>query len=90
MGLLELKVPQVREGRFHTQLLGRYQRHEAALMTTIAEMYYQGVSTRRVATIMEELGGFEVSSTTVSRVAQETNSLSRSDRGGWTIKPSHT
>jgi len=40
-------------------------------MTTIAEMYYQGVSTRRVATIMEELGGFEVSSTTVSRVAAE-------------------
>jgi putative transposase len=71
VGLLELQVPQVREGRFQTQLFGRYQRQEAALMTTIAEMYYQGVSTRRVATIMEELGGFEVSSTTVSRVAQE-------------------
>jgi|SRR5688572_603717 len=71
VGLLELKVPQVREGRFQTKLFGRYQRQEAALMTTIAEMYYQGVSTRKVATIMEELGGFEVSSTTVSRVAQE-------------------
>src|SRR5215813_3041604 len=71
VGTLELQVPQVREGRFQTTLFGRYQRQEAALMTTIAEMYYQGVSTRRVAAIMEELGGFEVSSTTVSRVAQE-------------------
>src|SRR5262245_29225609 len=71
IGVLDLKLPQVRGGRFQTQLFGRYQRQEAALMTTIAEMYYQGVSTRRVATIMEELGGFEVSSTTVSRVAQE-------------------
>ena len=71
VGVLELQVPQVREGRFQTKLFGRYQRQEAALMTTIAEMYYQGVSTRRVGTIMEELGGFEVSSTTVSRVAQE-------------------
>jgi len=71
VGVLELKVPQVREGQFQTQLFGRYQRQEAALMTTIAEMYYQGVSTRRVGTIMQELGGFEVSSTTVSRVAAE-------------------
>jgi transposase-like protein len=71
VGVLELKVPQVRQGRFQTQLFGRYQRQEAALMTTIAEMYYQGVSTRRVAAIMEELGGFEVSSSTVSRVAKD-------------------
>lgn len=71
VGMLELQVPQARQTRFQTQLFGRYQRQEAALMTTIAEMYYQGVSTRKVATIMEELGGFEVSSMTVSRVAAE-------------------
>jgi transposase-like protein len=71
VGTLELRVPQARQVRFQTKLFGRYQRQEAALMTTIAEMYYQGVSTRRVATIMEQLGGFEVSSTTVSRVAAE-------------------
>jgi transposase-like protein len=52
-------------------LFGRYQRQEAALLTAIAEMYFQGVSTRRVAVIMEQLGGFEVSSTMVSRVAQD-------------------
>lgn len=71
VGKLDLKLPQVRGVRFQTALFGRYQRQEAALLTTIAEMYYQGVSTRRVASIMEELGGFQVSSTTVSRVAEE-------------------
>jgi transposase-like protein len=71
VGVLDLKLPQVRGGGFQTQLFGRYQRQEAALLTTIAEMYYQGVSTRRVAAIMEELGGFQVSSTMVSRVAEE-------------------
>jgi putative transposase len=71
VGELKLRMPQLREGGFQSELFGRYQRHEAALLTTIAEMYYQGVSTRRVATIMEELGGFSVSATTVSRVAQE-------------------
>jgi len=71
VGELELKLPQSRDGGFQTQLFGRYQRHEAALMTTIAEMYVQGVSTRRVSAVMEQLGGFEVSATTVSRVAQE-------------------
>jgi len=71
VGELELRLPQSRDGEYQTQLFGRYQRQEAALMTTIAEMYVQGVSTRRVATIMQKLGGFQVSATTVSQVAQD-------------------
>src|SRR6185295_11700800 len=71
IGKLELQLPQARGKGFRTQLFGRYQRHEAALMTTIAEMYCQGVSTRRVAAVMEQLGGFEVSATTVSRVTKQ-------------------
>lgn len=71
VGELELRLPQSRDGEYQTQLFGRYQRQEAALLTTIAEMYVQGVSTRRVATIMEKLGGFQVSATTVSQVAQD-------------------
>src|ERR1041384_69548 len=39
VGVLDLKLPQVRGGQFQTQLFGKYQRQEAALMTTIAEMY---------------------------------------------------
>jgi transposase-like protein len=71
VGELELRLPQSRDGEYQTQLFGRYQRQEAALLTTIAEMYVQGVSTRRVATIMEKLGGFQVSAATVSKVAQD-------------------
>jgi putative transposase len=42
VGELELRLPQSRDGEYQTQLFGRYQRQEAALMTTIAEMYVQG------------------------------------------------
>jgi putative transposase len=48
VGKLELRVPQDRAGRFSTELFERYQRSERALVATLAEMYVQGVSTRKV------------------------------------------
>ena len=48
VGKLELRVPQDREGRFSTELFERYQRSERALVAALAEMYVQGVSTRKV------------------------------------------
>jgi hypothetical protein len=47
VGKLELRVPQDRDGRFSTELFERYQRSEQALVATLAEMYVQGVSTRK-------------------------------------------
>jgi transposase-like protein len=47
VGTLELQVPQDRLGRFSTELFERYQRSEKALVGTLAEMYVQGVSTRK-------------------------------------------
>ena len=47
VGRLELRVPQDRMGRFSTELFARYQRSEKALVGTLAEMYVQGVSTRK-------------------------------------------
>ena len=47
VGLLELRVPQDRQGRFSTELFERYQRSEKALVGTLAQMYVQGVSTRK-------------------------------------------
>jgi putative transposase len=47
VGTLELRVPQDRLGRFSTELFERYQRSEKALVGTLAEMYVQGVSTRK-------------------------------------------
>jgi transposase-like protein len=55
VGKLELRVPQDRDGRFWTELFKRYQRPGQALVGTLAEMYVQGVSTRKVKAITEEL-----------------------------------
>jgi putative transposase len=68
VGKLELRVPQDRQGHFRTELFERYQRSEKALVGALAEMYVQGVSTRKVKAITEELCGHEFSASTVSRV----------------------
>lgn len=69
VGELTLAVPQVRDGGFYPQSLEKGLRSERALKVALAEMYVQGVSTRKVARITEQLCGFEVSSTQVSRCA---------------------
>jgi transposase-like protein len=69
VGEVTLAVPQVREGGFYPQSLEKGLRSERALKLALAEMYVSGVSTRKVARITEELCGFEVSSTQVSRCA---------------------
>lgn len=71
LGALSLKVPQTRDSGFYPQSLEKGLRSERALLLSIAEMYVQGVSTRRVKKIVEELCGMEVSSTQVSRAAAE-------------------
>src|SRR5512140_3235235 len=68
VGKLELRVPQDRLGRFRTEVFERYQRSEKALVGALTEMYVQGVSTRKVKAITEELCGHEVSSSTISRL----------------------
>lgn len=69
LGPLPLKVPQIRDCAFYPQSLEKGLRSERALLLSIAEMYVQGVSTRRVKKIVEELCGMDVSSTQVSRAA---------------------
>jgi putative transposase len=68
VGKLELRVPQDRAGRFSTELFGRYQRSEKALVAALAEMYVQGVSTRKVKAITEELCGHSFSATAISAI----------------------
>jgi putative transposase len=66
VGRLELRVPQDRGGNFSTQVFERYQRSEKALVLALAEMYVQGVSTRKVKAITEELCGHSFSASVVS------------------------
>jgi len=69
MGEITFAIPQVRDGSFYPQALEKGQRSERALTLTLAEMYVQGVSTRKVKAIVEQLCGSGVSSSTVSRAA---------------------
>ena len=68
VGKLELRVPQDRAGRFSTELFERYQRSEKALVGALAEMYVQGVSTRKVKAITEELCGHSFSASAISAI----------------------
>ena len=70
VGKLFLDIPQVRDSSFYPSTLERGIRSERALKLAVAEMYVQGVSTRKVKAITEELCGFEISSTDVSHAAK--------------------
>jgi transposase-like protein len=69
LGKLQLQVPQTRGVEFYPTVLERGERSERALKLAVAQMYVQGVSTRKVAAITEELCGLDVNSTQVSRAA---------------------
>jgi len=71
VGKIELRVPRDRQGRFSTDLFERYQRSEKALVTSLCEMYVQGVSTRKVKKITEELCGIEFSASTISNLNKQ-------------------
>jgi transposase-like protein len=69
MGPITLAVPQARGIDFYPSALEKGVRSERALKLAVAEMYVQGVSTRKVAAITEQLCGTEISSAQVSRAA---------------------
>lgn len=71
MGSIDLSIPQTRDGNFYPQSLEKGRRSERALGLAVAEMYVQGVSTRNVAAITEQLCGFEISTSTVSKLTAE-------------------
>ena len=72
VGALELQIPQARGTEPYSPLFfAKWQRSERALLVACAEMYFMGVSTRKVKDVLEKMSGFEVSASTVSCVAQE-------------------
>jgi len=83
VGTLELLIPQDREGIFRTELLRMYQRNEKALVLAMMEMYVQGVSTRKVRKITEELCGTSFSKSTVSRLCEQLDE----DLDAWLDRP---
>jgi putative transposase len=74
VGTLNLAVPQDREGAFSTRLFARYQRNEKALCLALMQMYVEGVSTRKVKEVTEELCGTSFSKSLVSQLASSLDS----------------
>jgi putative transposase len=71
IGDITFAVPQVREGGFYPEALEKGLRSERALTLALAEMYVQGVSTRKVKAITEQLCGVSISSSAVSQAAMQ-------------------
>lgn len=77
VGTIQLQVPRLRDGQFSTELFLRYQRSEQALVLALMEMVVNGVSTRKIAHITEELCGTEFSKSTVSDLCKGLDPLVR-------------
>ncbi len=75
VGKIKFEIPQTRDGDFYPESLEKGLRSERALTMTLAEMYVQGVSTRRVAKITERLCGTKISSSQVSRATKQLDTL---------------
>lgn len=71
VGNVDLEIPRDREGNFSPSLFERYERTEQAFMLAMTEMYFQGVSTRKVTRVVEELCGTSVSASTISNLTRK-------------------
>ena len=72
VGRLDLEVPQVRGCEpYRPSMYGRWQRSQVALLVACAEMFFAGVSTRRVRGVLQQTCGLELSASEVSRMAAE-------------------
>ena len=71
VGEVTFDIPQIREGGFYPRSLEKGMRSERALLLALAEMYVQGVSTRKVAAITEKLCGTQISASQVSRASKQ-------------------
>ena len=79
----DLEVPRDREGKFNTKLFSPYQRRSGWLEELVIRMYSRGMSTRKIADLLEEMYGTHYSSTTVSRITD----LALEDVKEWTNRP---
>jgi putative transposase len=84
VGEIRFSVPQVRGAvDFYPSAMEKGLRSERALTLAIAEMYVQGVSTRKVTAVLESLCGLDISSTQVSRATAQLDQ----ELAQWRIRP---
>lgn len=85
-GRIHLKVPRTRSGEFSTEVFERYARCDKALLLSMMEMVVNGVSTRKVTKIMEELCGESVSKSMVSNLTKQLDPIVNE----WANRPLNT
>lgn len=83
VGTITLHVPRLRDGKFSTDMFSRYQRSEQAFILAMLEMVINGVSTRKVSLITEELCGVEFSKSTVSELCKRLDPIVNA----WNTRP---
>lgn len=71
VGSITLSIPRDRAGLFRPTLFAKYERSEQALVLAMIEMYFHGVSTRKVNTIVEQLCGTSISASEVSALTRK-------------------
>lgn len=86
IGKIKLKVPRTRNGEFSTKVFEKYARCDQALVISMLEMVINGVSTRKVTHIVEQLCGESVSKSFVSTLTQKLDPIVN----GWANRPLNT
>jgi len=86
IGNITLKVPRTRNGEFSTTVFERYARCDQAMVLAMLEMVVNGVSTRKVTNIVEELCGKNVSKSFVSSLTQKLDPIVNE----WARRPLNT
>jgi putative transposase len=71
VGSLTLAIPRDRAGLFRSALFAKYERSEQALVLAMVEMYFHGVSTRKVSAVVDQLCGTTISASEVSALTRK-------------------
>src|SRR5699024_289685 len=83
VGKVNLKVPRTRSGEFSTDLFEKYKRCDQSFLLSMLEMVVNGVSTRKVTKIVEQLCGEKVSKSMVSELTKKLDPIVQE----WTERP---
>lgn len=71
IGKIQLRVPRTREGHFSPSIFEKFSRVDQTFILSMLEMVVNGVSTRKVTNIVEQLCGESVSKSFVSSLTEK-------------------
>jgi transposase-like protein len=69
-GEITLRVPRVAEGSYDLEIIDRYGRRQVDVDHAIGQLWLAGISTRRLNNITEEIFGYGIRRSTISRITK--------------------